>query len=68
VTFIAAFNGSPCGTCDERIREGQEVEYDTSHRLVHAICPEQCDVPDEIPPICDRCFLTLPLSGVCGNC
>jgi hypothetical protein len=67
MTFIAAFGGQPCGTCDERICEGQEVEYDLSNRLVHVICPETLDSRPE-GDICDGCNLTLPMSGVCGYC
>lgn len=69
MTFIAAFDGQPCGTCDVRIREGDEVEYDLSNRLVHAVCPESLGLDDPAPyGTCDRCFLTLPLTGICGSC
>lgn len=66
-TFVAAFNGGPCGTCDERIREGDEVCYDGTNRLVHAVCPESID-PRPQGDVCDGCNLTLPMSGVCDNC
>jgi hypothetical protein len=67
VSFEARFNGGPCGACDERVREGQEVEYDGTGRLVHVICPEALDV-DEAPDVCPGCNMALPKTGRCDDC
>lgn len=66
MTFIARFSGGACGHCEERLREGQELQYDASDQLVHVTCPETLDVgPVEV---CPDCFLALPVSGICGSC
>ena len=66
MTFIARYTGTECGSCGERVREGQEVAYNASDDLVHAACPE---APDDVRrDACPRCFLELPVSGVCGEC
>lgn len=68
MSFIAAFGGQACGTCDEGIIQGEEVEYDGTNRLVHVICPETLDMLNPREPICSGCFMELPVSGVCGFC
>lgn len=82
MSFIAAFTSGTCGSCNGPISEGQEVEYDLSDRLVHVDCQwpsldlldrqvstDHINLDDPAPyGICDRCFLTLPASGVCGSC
>lgn len=65
-TFTAAFTGTICATCDEKIHEGDEVAYDGTNRLNHVICPEIVDVG----PVdaCPDCHLTLLPGGSCGYC
>lgn len=67
-TFIAAFDGQLCGTCDVMVREGDEVQYDLSGRLVHVECPDpHIDTPPTAA-VCFTCYELLPVSGICGNC
>jgi hypothetical protein len=66
MTFTARFGGQDCGYCDEPIKPGQEVEYDGSNRLVHAVCPEVQEMT--AAPTCPTCNLELPLTGVCDDC
>ena len=64
--FIAQYSGTPCDACEERIREGQEVQYTAADRLVHVACPEVLDTSPG--PLCPSCWMELPGTGVCGNC
>ena len=67
MTFTARFGGTACGDCEERIRAGDEVEYNGQHVLVHALCPEVRDLL-AASETCPRCFLELPATGECGVC
>lgn len=61
-TFVAQYHGA-CDRCGHDVKD-TEVFYDMKNDLVHVECPA-----DEAPrPICQRCFLELPVSGRCGNC
>jgi hypothetical protein len=68
VTFTARYPGHCAQAgCYEPVEPGQEVEFVPGSRdLVHAVCPDA--VPEVVRPVCPRCFLELPLAGVCGAC
>lgn len=55
-----------CGDCGERMPEGTEAEYNGDDELVHA----RCRVPTHVAPrpVCGRCYLELPASGICEEC
>lgn len=57
--FMAQYAGT-CPACDQDIRPGQRVIY-RDDVLEHVTCPPP-------PATCPTCHLTLPVTGVCGNC
>lgn len=68
MSFTAKYR-SVCESCDDEIAPGQEVEYTYNHRLVHAnYCPSSLDALGKPRPVCPRCFLELPATGVCEEC
>lgn len=67
MSFTARFSGTPCDTCEERVQEGQEVDYNAANKIVHVVCPEVLDVDADVQ-VCPRCFLALPVTGVCDDC
>jgi hypothetical protein len=68
-TFPARYNGR-CGACEERIYEGDMIEFsgESATNFVHTDC--SASAPRERPtqPICPECFTELPVAGVCGVC
>jgi len=77
-TFAARYAGT-CTDCGQNIEPGDEVAYATGNALVHA--GPGCTLSGRGPhgetaidavlvagPTCDRCFLELPATGVCGVC
>jgi hypothetical protein len=66
MSFTAKFSGTPCDSCEEPVREGQEVEYNTANKIVHVLCPELAEVKHG--EICPSCFMEKSVSGVCDNC
>jgi hypothetical protein len=66
MSFTARFSGTPCDSCEEPVKEGQEVEYNAANRLVHAVCPETLDVAHG--EVCGSCFMEKSVSGRCDNC
>lgn len=68
-TFIARFSGTLCDNCDERVQEGQEVQYNAAGHLIHAACPETQDAATLAPQgACPDCHMELLPSGTCGWC
>lgn len=56
VSFQARYNGR-CADCEERIHEGDHVEY-RSDELCHVTCPTPTD-PYTVKPgeaLCGQCF------------
>lgn len=64
-TFTARYAGT-CASCPVRIQPDDEVTYDGADGLIHAVCPE--DVVAKHGEPCGRCFIELPLTGVCPDC
>lgn len=69
MSFTAKYR-SPCANddCEDGVLPGQEVEWAADHRVIHVVCPEDRDISGKPLPICPRCFLAIPVSGVCGVC
>lgn len=54
----------------DRIEQGDGVWY-VDGKLQHIECPdteEAVALTSLVRPTCSRCFLELPVSGVCGTC
>lgn len=59
MTFAARYPGR-CGSCDEPIQPGDQVEYtDAGGVLVHTDC-DDLPHPERDAPICPTCWLTQP--------
>lgn len=67
MTFTAKYRGH-CDACEDPVFPGQEVEFTFDRHLVHAQCPESLDTFGNPRPVCPRCFLEVPVSGVCEEC
>ena len=65
--FPARYNGR-CGSCDERIREGDLIRFDmnSDSNFVHDDCAEAAPVERPEPPVCTTCWLVHPV-GVCDR-
>lgn len=65
MTFIAQYR-SACASCESDIQKGDEAKYAAFDEVVHVVCP-----PDQLArsrELCARCFIELPVSGICGTC
>lgn len=66
-TFEARFGGR-CGSCDERIHEGDAVRFEGDDNLIHDDCTAHEPRERKPQPVCPSCFTELPVTGVCGVC
>lgn len=69
-SFIAQYRGV-CLDCEEAIVPGMRIQkaWDgESYRHLH--CPSELNDGEhaEARPVCHKCFLELPVSGICGSC
>jgi hypothetical protein len=75
--FTARFDGI-CDGCEEEIFPGQKIVA-TEGVFSHSECVSievvwQTEVRDDEPvaplarPLCRKCFVELPVSGICGFC
>lgn len=63
MSFPASYKGT-CGCCGDWFEAGTEVAFTDLDGLVIA-----SHLREKKPqPICPKCFMELPLSGVCGTC
>lgn len=65
-TMFSARYADRCVSCSSRIERGDAVTYGLDGELEHVDCPDPLEVPKQ--GMCGRCFLVLPLTGVCGVC
>lgn len=65
-TWIAKYRGY-CENCPSPIEVDDECVYidvpGGRRAISHAVCPEQAE--DLVGPVCPKCHLELPKSGVC---
>ncbi len=64
-SFAARYAGQ-CVACASKISPGDVVTYGLDDQLEHVECPDPLEIP--VQGICTGCWLTLPVSGVCGVC
>lgn len=70
MSWTALYDGT-CSNCDGRIRaEVHQVDWQTfpddTRTVVHTTCPDPLAIPTA--GVCPRCHLTLPATGICGEC
>lgn len=63
--FIARYV-SECVACLSPIKPGDEAHYGLDNQVEHADCPDPLEAPAQ--GVCEGCWLTLPVSGLCGVC
>lgn len=66
-TFTARYAGF-CADCGERIHEGDEITYNTEHKVVHATCPDTPDLAPSPKGVCKSCFIALPMAATSDEC
>lgn len=69
--FKAKF-GSKCPACAEQIEVGDTVTWNDD-RVVHEGCASAALLDEDDPlraahGVCDKCFMALPATGICGVC
>lgn len=67
MSFAARYRGQ-CAVCDEIIVPGQRVEFDWDHNLQHVMCPDSLTLNGKPRAVCPKCFVELPVTGVCDEC
>lgn len=67
--FPARYDGR-CGACDERIYEGDMIEFsgESATNFMHTDCAAAAPPERVQQPICPRCYTELPVTGACGVC
>lgn len=67
MSFRARYK-SPCRDCDEGIQPNELIELDDDRTPYHVVCPEDQRMDGKPAPVCPRCFMVIPVSGICGTC
>ena len=63
MSFQATYPGT-CGCCNGRFEKGEEITFTDLDGLVIASHLRT----KKVRPICPKCNMELPVSGVCGTC
>lgn len=63
MSFIAEHPGE-CYDCGQEVK-GTPCRYLSNRMIAHVFCPPA--KPEKPVEVCPKCFLQLPVTGVCGS-